>query len=644
MTRLRKWVGIAVIGLVLLAVLAAALLPSLVNLDRYRSLLAQRIGRMVGREVTLGALRVSLWQGIGAEATGVQISQAPGFGAEPFLTAEAMRVRVQFLPLLQGQVKVASAVLDRPRIRLVRAQDGRWSVDDLFKSHPVPPPARPPAEGARPGKAPLLTGFVLSEVSLRSGEIVLMELGQPATVALTLADVDLTLRQENPTEPVDLRLRARLGGVASGQIEATARIVPGDKGGVGLDASTFLKKVEFKTWSAPGRQGPTLSGPVSGEVRVTGPLARPAFSGTLDLKAAALRIGEAFQKPAGEDARITFQGEREDPGVRFTKLVVVCRDTTVDGTLQIPDLKTPRVTFTATSPRVNLDRLMAPPKQAWLSPGEAWAAARERETPKTRESNLNARGRLNIGELKYRGFTWGAVSAEIRYQGGLLQLPEIQADFMKGKLVAKGEVDLRPKTPSVSLSARLEKVATEPLVKALAVGSWKLTSDISSENQVKFVGLSLPDILGSASGGGSIQFGPGRLTGYRPLDRLAEVVVPMLAAQGVRVRMNEFEKLTGTYTLENGILRTKDVTLTKAEGTVTASGALGLLDSSLNFDVVAKLGRATVEAKLAGTTAQPIVIPKLARLQRKIESELDKALPGGQSQGLKDLLKGFFGR
>ena len=147
MTRLRKWVGIAVIGLVLLAVLAAALLPSLVNLDRYRSLLAQRIGKMVGREVTLGALRVSLWQGIGAEATGVQVSQAPGFGSEPFLTAEGMRVRVQFLPLLQGQVKVASAVLDRPRIRLVRAQDGRWSVDDLFKSHPAPPSAKPPAEG-----------------------------------------------------------------------------------------------------------------------------------------------------------------------------------------------------------------------------------------------------------------------------------------------------------------------------------------------------------------------------------------------------------------------------------------------------------------------------------------------------------------
>jgi AsmA protein len=644
MTRLLKWVGIAVAGLLLLAVLAAVLLPSLVNLDRYRTLLAQRLGRMVGREVTLGALRFSLWQGIGAEATGVQVAQAPGFGAEPFLTAEAMRVRLQFLPLLQGQVKVASAVLERPRIRMMRAQDGRWGLDDLFKSPSTPPSTRPPAEGARPGKAPLLAGIVLSEVSIRNGEIVLMELGQPATVALTFADVDLTLHQENPTEPIDLRSRARLEGVASGRIEATGRIVPADKEGVSLDASILLRGVGFKALSAPGREGATLSGPISGEVRVTGPVVHPVFSGTLDLKAAALRIGEAFQKPAGEDALITFQGERDDPGVRFAKLVVVYRDTTVDGTLQIPDLKIPRVTFTASSPKVNLDRLMTPPKQAWTSPGVAWAAPREREEPKARGFSISAQGRLSIGDLHYRGLTWGAVTTEIRYQGGQLRLSEIQADFMKGRLEAKGEVDLRPKMPRISLSTRLEKVATEPLVKALAAGSWKLISDLTSESQVEFVGVTLPNILGSVSGGGSIQLGPGRLTDYRPLDRLAEVVTPMLEAQGVRVRLNEFEKLTGTYTLGGGILRTKDATLTNSEGTVTASGTLGLLDSSLDFDVVARLGRATVEAKLAGTTAKPIVIPKRARFQRMIEGEIDKALPGEKYQGVKDLLKRLFGR
>ena len=102
--------------------------------------------------------------------------------------------------------------------------------------------------------------------------------------------------------------------------------------------------------------------------------------------------------------------------------------------------------------------------------------------------------------------------------------------------------------------------------------------------------------------------------------------------------------MSGHYTGDKGVLRTTDLMLTKPEGTVTAAGTLGLLDSALDFDVVAKFGRSTVEAKVTGTTAEPIVVPKLAKLQRRLENELDKVLPEGQSQGLKDLLRGLFRR
>jgi hypothetical protein len=161
---------------------------------------------------------------------------------------------------------------------------------------------------------------------------------------------------------------------------------------------------------------------------------------------------------------------------------------------------------------------------------------------------------------------------------------------------------------------------------------------------VNFAGLSKPEVLGSAVGDGSFLLKDGRLIGYKPLDRLSEVIGPILTSQGIRGRLNEFEQVSGHYTLDKGILRTKDLTLTNTEGTVTAAGSLGLLDSSLNFDVTAKLGRATIEAKLTGTTSQPIVVPKLGRIQRKIETEIEKAVPGEQGKGLKELFKGLFGK
>jgi len=648
MTRLVKWVSIGIGTLVLLAVLAVALLPSLVNLERYRTLLAQRVGRALGREVSLGALRVNLWGGIGAEAKSIRIGQASGFGAEPFLSADALRVHVQLLPLLRGQVKVTSAVLERPRVRVVRRQDGRWSVDDLFKSPASQGPARSPAEPARPGKAPFFAGLVLSEVAVRNGEITLVEHTQPAAVGLTLVDVDLTLRHNGVSDPIDLRSRARLAGLVTGQIEAAARIRPGEKDGVGVDGTLAFTGVEAKGWQnllSTGGDGPIVTGPVSGEIRLSGPLARTAFAGSLNLQPTTIRLGNAFRKPAGEVARITFQGQRADAGVRFTNLTMTFRDMTLEGTVHLPDATVPRLTFTAASPRLNLDRLLAAPaKQTWFSSGLAWAAAPRREATVSAAPSLSAQGQVSIGELAYQGLTWSALEADVQYQGGVIRLPTVRANFAQGALQAKGEVDLRPSAPRVSLTSRLEKAATEPLVKALAQGPWNLKSGLDFDGQVEFTGVALPDVLGSAAGSGSVQLRNGRLTDYRPLDRLAELVAPVLAAQGLRVRLNEFDHVSGHYTVDKGVLRTTDLTLTKPEGTVTAVGTLGLLDSALDFDVVAKFGRSTIEAKVTGTTAQPIVVPKLGRLQRRIEGELDKVLPEGQSQGVKELLRGLFGR
>jgi AsmA protein len=648
--RVLKWVGLPVGGIVVLAVLAALLLPSLVNLDRYRGTLASRVGKALGREVTLGSLRVDLWGGIWAEAQGIRIAQAPGFGPEPFLAADALRVRVQLLPLLRGQVKVSTAVLERPRIRLMHTRDGRWSVDDLMKAHEAPPPPKPSPEIAPPGKAPLLGGLLLNQVAVKNGEIILLDQARSPGLTLTLTDLDLTIRQANVSDPLEVQSRARIGGVGTGRIESAGRISLADPDTPALDVTVRLRDVEMGPWQALflGGGGTKLSGPLSAEVKVTGPIPRAAFTGSLNLKPVVIQVGEVFRKAAGEEAGLSFEGRREDQGVNLPKLTVTLKDVKVDGSLRIPDLGAPRIAFTATSAKVDLDRLLTKPagKSAWMAPAVAHAAAPPRPGVEARTAGpgLAAQGRVNIGDLRYQGLTLNAFQADIRYQDGLVQFPDVQANVANGKIRAKGEADLRSKLPRIILTSKLDNLATEPLVRALALGTWTLQSTLSFDGTANFAGLSKPEILGSATGDGSFLLRDGRVLGYKPLDRLSEVIAPILASQGIRVRLNEFEQVSGHYTLDKGVLRTKDLTLTKAEGTVTATGSLGLQDSSLNFDVVAKLGRTTIEVKVAGTTSQPIVVPKLGRIQRKIETELDKALPGEQGKVLKDLFKGMFGK
>ncbi len=657
--RVMKWVGIGVGALLGLAVLAALVLPSLVNLERYRAALASRAGKTLGREVTLGDLRVSLWGGIGAEAKGLQIAQAPGFGVEPFLAADALRVRLQLLPLLRGQVKVSSAILERPRIRLTHTRDGRWGVEDLLKTHAGPSTPKPSGEAPHPGKASVLGSLFLSEVAVRNGEITLVDQARSPGITLTLTDLDLSLRQAGVSDPLEVRSQAKIGGIGAGRIDSAMRIAAGDSDAPVLDGTIKLRDVEAGPWQdlLLSGGGTKISGPLSAEIKVTGPVTRAAFAGTLDLKPVAIQLGDTFRKAAGEEARLRFEGQREDHGVDFRKLTLSLKDMTLEGTARVPDLAVPRMTFTASAGKLDLDRLLArpAPKQTWLNPAVANASVSPADAkPKAAGASsagassagaaFAAQGRIAVGDLRYGGLALTAVQADVRYRDGLVQVPDLRADFMKGKLTAKGEVDLHPKVPRVALTSRLDSVATEPLVRALALGTWTLRSALNFDGDVSFVGFSSPEILGSAAGGGSLLLKDGRLDGYKPLDRLSEVLLPILATQGLRVRLNEFDQVSGHYTLDKGVLRTKDLTLTKAEGTVTAVGSLGLLDSSLNFDVVAKLGRTTVEAKVTGTTSQPIVVPKSARLQERIEIQFDKAQPDQQSKGLKEIFKRLFGK
>lgn len=371
MVRGLKWMGIGIGGILILGVLAALILPSVVNLERYRVLLAGRVGRTLGRDVTLGALRVSLWGGIGAEANGIQVAQADGFGPEPFLAADALRIRLHVLPLLRGQVKVNTAVLERPRIRLTHTQDGRWSVDDLLKGRPAPVTAKPSGEVARPGKAPLLAGLLLTEVVVREGEITFLDQTRPKPITLTLGDLDLSLRQKSVSDPVDFHLRTKIMGSGAGRIETSGRITAGDQEGLALDATIGLRDLEAATWQdLLAGDGVTVSGPLSAEIKLSGVLPKAAFSGTLDLKGVAIQAGDAFRKAAGEEAAVRFQGRRENQGLTLSKVLVTLKDVTVDGSLQIPDLKTPRVKFDASSAKVDLDRLLAAPKAktVWLGP------------------------------------------------------------------------------------------------------------------------------------------------------------------------------------------------------------------------------------------------------------------------------------
>lgn len=132
-------------GLIALILVAAIVLPLLVDPNDYREEIGAAVKKQTGRELTIeGDLSLSVIPWLGVEIGRTSLSNAPGLGDEPMLAIEGASVGVKLMPLLGRRLEVSEITLDGARVNLYRGPSGsNW--DDLTGGTEAP--AEPAAEG-----------------------------------------------------------------------------------------------------------------------------------------------------------------------------------------------------------------------------------------------------------------------------------------------------------------------------------------------------------------------------------------------------------------------------------------------------------------------------------------------------------------
>lgn len=129
-----KKLGIALFIAIVLIVIALAVIPQFIDVNRYHDRIQAELSQRLGRAVSLGQMHLSLLPP-SFKADNVVIGEAAGFGSQrPFAQADALNVSVALWPLLQGDVQVNSLGLDRPKIELIRNPRGEWNFASLGKT------------------------------------------------------------------------------------------------------------------------------------------------------------------------------------------------------------------------------------------------------------------------------------------------------------------------------------------------------------------------------------------------------------------------------------------------------------------------------------------------------------------------------
>ncbi len=206
--------------------------------------------------------------------------------------------------------------------------------------------------------------------------------------------------------------------------------------------------------------------------------------------------------------------------------------------------------------------------------------------------------------------------------------------------VARGTVSARA---SVALGAAPLVTVKEINVKGLELGPVLvdyLCDPFAVSGPLDLTGeasLRTADPWRTLNGAGRLRIGPGKVVGAELLGLVNsmvgladEVTAALRSGRPPRLRdpAVNFDSITATYTITNGVVRTEDLLYQGGKTRVAAAGTYGLADGRVAMDVTLTEGSNQLKGKVSGAAGSLRVVPTGVKLQdtKKLKKLLDQIL------------------
>jgi AsmA protein len=306
---MRKWI-IAGVMVVVLAGGAAAVLLNLNSLiERNRDFLIGQAEQALGRKISVGEVKATIFSGIGVRLTNFAMADDPGFSAGDFIRAKDLQVNVKLWPLLKKEIQVKRAVLHNPVIQIIRDADGEFNFSTIGKiAKDKEPGAEKERKEPKPGEEKDRSAFWVSLVNISGGDIRYVDKKEAGDVRLR--QLDLEVEDFDFNAPFSVKLKA--AAFADKQnVKLTGKIGPLGSGGdfslVPVNGQLDLDPLDV---SQLKNALPNLKNSLpkdldlSGLFRVkalqfSGTLKDLALNGEVEGTNGVLRYGKDFQKATG---------------------------------------------------------------------------------------------------------------------------------------------------------------------------------------------------------------------------------------------------------------------------------------------------------------------------------------------------------
>jgi uncharacterized protein involved in outer membrane biogenesis len=200
---------------VVLAVLA--LLPRMLDVNRYHDRIQTELQTRLGRSVQLGQMSLGVFPPTFKVQNAV-IGEDPKYNSGmPFAQAAELDIELKLQPLLHKDVQVASLRMVRPQVELIRESDGAWNFSTIG-THP---------EQQQKEAGGQTKPLQLDHFQIDSGAVAITdrEKKQPR---MEYNNIDMVLKDYAPGKPFEIAVSAHLPGAGKQAVKLEGRGGPID--------------------------------------------------------------------------------------------------------------------------------------------------------------------------------------------------------------------------------------------------------------------------------------------------------------------------------------------------------------------------------------------------------------------------------
>lgn len=681
-----KWILAIAGSLAGLVVIAAIVVPLLVNPNDFKPQIEQVVQDRTGRQLRIeGDIGLSVFPWLGLELGALQLNNPPGFGDTPFLRVESARVHVKLMPLLRKRIEIDNVSLQGLRLALVRNQAGKGNWEGMAGAE------KRGQEGvaAAAGDGGQLPALEIGGVTIRDAGIRFTDLAQGVTRGIenfsldtgplaAARPMDIALSFELSSDQPRLDGRVSLKAVATvdpqarrfrlDDVRLTTDLNGDDLPGGGLQAAlgtdvsadmqNHTMQIANLVFEAAGLR---LTADVdcrhlNDKPRFSGRLALAEFSPRdvaqrLDLAVPDTSDPEVLKRMSLKAAFKATMGSAV-----LDELALVLDDTRISGRAEFAAKAGPARQFALALDAIDLDRYLPPPEQRKVRQArENTPADQPLPIPVDTLRALDMSGTVDIRLLKVAGLTSRDVHLEVLARKGRLRVHPAAARLYGGEYKGDLQLDVSGQTPVFSVNEHLVGIQASPLLRDM-LGNDRLVGTGNVNAVFTTRGQTLEALRANLNGKVDIAFTDGAVKGVNIARMIREARARLQGRKAPPAGSNQtdFSELRASATATNGVLDNRDLRLKSPLLRITGAGRADLVREKIDYLLKTKitgtlegqggkeleeLRGLTIPVRISGDLRSPSYRPELESvLKDKLESEAKKKVEK-QKERLQDKLR-----